>query len=190
MDNSVIKFISKYILLSDKEAEIISQQNSFKFYKKNELLLSEGNLAKECFFILNGCIRAYYLKDGNEINTDFYFENQTIRPVSYLTKRPSEYFLSCLEDSFIAIGNAERNETLLKKIPKLSSLVMQLNDDLIIQKTFELDYFKKNNPEERYLNLLNTKPELINRIPLYHLASYLGITQVSLSRIRARILSK
>jgi DNA-binding MarR family transcriptional regulator len=90
----------------------------------------------------------------------------------------------------LAIGNEERNKKLVEKIPKLSSLISQMNNDLLLQKTLEFDEFKNNNPEERYLLILKNKPELINRIPLYHLATYLGITQISLSRIRNRIVEK
>jgi CRP-like cAMP-binding protein len=190
MNNNIIDYISQFIKLSEDEVQIINEQNLFRRYKKNELLLSEGEYAKDCYFIIQGCIRAYYIKNGEERNTDFFFENQTIRPVSYQTKQPSQYYLSCIEDCIIAIGNEARNQKLVEQIPKLSSLISQMNESLLIQKTVEFDDFKNHNPEERYLLLLKNKTELLNRIPLYHLATYLGITQISLSRIRNRILEK
>lgn len=190
MDNQIIDYISQFITLSEEEVQVITRQNLFKQYSKNEILLSEGAIAKDCYFIIRGCVRSYYIKDGEERNTDFFFENQTIRPVSYQTKAPSAYYLSCMEDCVIAIGNEARNQELIRQVPNLSAMVMQMNDELLVQKTVEFDSFKNHNPEERYLMLLKNKPELLNRIPLYHLASYLGITQISLSRIRNRILSK
>lgn len=190
MDNYIIDYISKFIKLSDDEEQIIKEQNLFRHCQKNEILLSEGEYAKDCYFIIKGCLRTYYIKDGEERNTDFYFENQTIRPISYHTKEPSQCYLSCIEDCVIAIGNEERNLKLVEQIPSLSSLISQINESLLIQKTLEFDNFKNHNPEERYLLLLKNKPELLNRIPLYHLATYLGITQISLSRIRNRILEK
>lgn len=190
MGNSIIDYISKYIELTEVEKDIINNQNIFRQYKKNEVLLSEGKCARDCYFIIKGCVRAYYIKDGEERNTDFFFENQTIRPVSYQTKQPSEYYLSCLEDCVIAIGDEARNRKLVEQIPKLSFLITQMNENLLLQKTLELDNFKNNSPEERYLAVLEDNPELINRIPLFHLATYLGITTISLSRIRNRILRK
>jgi CRP-like cAMP-binding protein len=190
MNSNIIEYISQFIPLSDDEIKIITEQNLFKHYKKNDLLLSEGEYAKDCYFIVQGCIRAYYLKDGEERNTDFFFENQTVRPVSYQTKQPSPYFLSCLKDTMVAIGNEERNQKLVEQVPKLSTMVSQMNEDIIVRKTLEFDTFKNHSPEERYLLLLKNKPDLLKRIPLYHLASYLGITQISLSRIRNRILQK
>lgn len=190
MDNYIIDYISQFIKLSEDEKKIIAEQNFLRQYKKNEILLSEGEYAKDCYFIIQGCVRTYYLKDREERNTDFSFENQTITPVSYQLKQPSQYYLSCLEDSLIAIGNEARNKKLLGQIPNLSSLISKMNESMLVQKTIEFDNFKNNSPEERYLLLLKNNPELLNRIPLYHLATYLGITQISLSRIRSRILEK
>lgn len=189
MDSSIIGYISQFINLTEDEVRIISDQNLFRQYQKNEVLLAEGKYAKDCYFIIKGCVRAYYIKDGEERNTDFFFENQTIRPVSYQTRQPSAYYLSCLEECVIAIGDEARNQKLVEQIPKLSSLILKMNEELFLQKQLELDNFKNNNPEERYIDLLENNPEFLNRIPLYHLASYLGITPASLSRIRSRILS-
>jgi len=190
MESSIIDFISNFINLNEEEVRIISEQNLFKRFKKNEILLCEGQYAKDCYFLIEGCVRSYYLKDTDERNTDFFFENQTIRPVSYQTKEPSQYYLSCLEDCVVTISNEAKNQRLIAQIPKLSTLILKMSEDLLIQKTLEFDHFKNHSPEERYLKLLENKPEHINRIPLYHLASYLGITQISLSRIRKRIANK
>jgi CRP-like cAMP-binding protein len=190
MEELIIKYISKYIPLSDNEVKIITKQNLIRCYKKNEVLLAEGEYATECYLVLSGCIRAYYLIDGEERNADFYTENNTITSISYQTHLPSQYYLSCIEDSIIAVGCDSRNKKLIELIPKLSFLIMQMNQERLIQKTVEFDSFKNHNPEQRYLELIEKKPDLANRIPLYHLASYLGITQVSLSRIRKRIFSQ
>lgn len=190
MDHHVLNFIRQFIPLSDEEANIIIQQNVFRHYSKNDVLLTEGAFAKECYFVVKGCVRSYYIKDGEERNTEFYFENQTIRPVSYQTHAPSAYYLACLEDCILSVGTEENNAQLLEQVPRLAELILKMNEQLLLQKTLEFDRFKNHNPEERYTLLLEYSPELLQRIPLYHLASYLGITQVSLSRIRSRSLAK
>lgn len=190
MEDKVINFISQYISLSNEEIEIIHEEKLIRFFKKNTLLLSQGDFAKECYFLLNGCVRAYYLIEGEERSTEFYTENETITPVSYVKKEASEYFLSCLEDCVIAVGSPERNKSLLEKIPKLESMIIQMNSELLVQKQISFDNFKNLNPEMRYLKLLETRPDLIERVPQFHLATYLGITPVSLSRLRKRILTK
>jgi CRP-like cAMP-binding protein len=185
--DAIIKFIERYVPLTQEEIDIILDQNLIKVYPKDGLLLSEGELARECFFILEGCVRSYYLIDGEEKTTEFYTEMATITPVSYVTKQPSEYFLSCLEDSIIAVGSPERNKALLEKVPKLENMVMQLHTELLVQNQLSFDSFKNLSPEQRYLKFMEARPDLMNRVPLGHLATYLGITPVSLSRIRKRM---
>ena len=190
MENEIINFITSYIPLSAEEVGIIKEQNLIKSYKKGSVLLSEGELAKECYFVLKGCIRSYYLFDGEEKTTEFYTENQSIRPVSYITNQPSEYYLACLEDCVVAIGSAERNKRLIEKLPRLESMIMQIKGELLVQNQVSFDNFKHLSPEMRYLKLLETRADLFDRVPLYHLATYLGITAVSLSRMRKRISKK
>jgi len=182
MEDLIVKYMSKYISLSDDEVKIITKQNLIRRYKKNEVLLSEGEQATECYLVLSGCIRAYYLIEGEERNADFYIENDTITSISYQAQLPSQYYLSCIEDSIVAVSSDARNKKLIAQIPKLSFLIMQINQERLIQKTVEFDNFKNCNPEQRYLELIEKKPDLTKRIPLFHLASYLGITQVYLSR--------
>lgn len=187
MEENIIHFIRQFVQLSDEDVACINKQNLFRSYRKNDQLLAEGERARECYFVIQGCVRAYYLKDGEERNTAFYLENETIRPLGYQTNQPSPYYLSCLEDCVLAVGSESRNKILVEQVPQLSSLILQMNETLLIQKTLELDDFKNHSPEERYLLLVEKQPALLNRIPLYHLASYLGITQISLSRIRRRL---
>jgi CRP-like cAMP-binding protein len=190
VEDKIIRFISSYVSLSEEEIGVITAQNLIRSYKKEEVILSEGELAKVCYFVIKGCIRSYYLVDGEERNTEFYTENQAINPVSYIRNEPSAYYLSCLEDCIVAVGSAERNTQLLEKVPKLASLVMRLNSEMIVENQVALGDLRTLSPEMRYRKLLEKRPDLFGRIPLYHLATYLGITPVSLSRMRRRILSK
>ena len=91
MENPIIQFISSYIELTPQEIAIVNEQNQIKSFKKGTVLLAEGAYAKECYFILKGCVRSYYLIDGEERTTEFYTESQGINPVSYLTKQRSEF---------------------------------------------------------------------------------------------------
>lgn len=186
MEDPVIKFIERYVKLSPDEIETILEQNLIKSFRKDAVLLAEGEQARECFFILSGCVRKYYLIDGEERSTEFYTEMQSITPVSYVTRQPSDYFLSCLEESVISVATPERSQKLLERVPKLYGLVQQLQAELLIQNELSFDSFKNLSPEARYLKFMEARPDLMNRIPLGHLATYLGITPVSLSRIRKR----
>jgi CRP-like cAMP-binding protein len=186
MTELIHEFIAKYIDLSEEEIRIIEELKLIVSYKKNTVLLSEGELSKECYFILKGCLRSYYVIDGEEKTTEFFTEQQAVTPISYVMKQPSEYYLSCLEDSVIALG--QKNDQLIERIPKLKTLIMQMNGELLARNQESFDHFKNSNPEERYRKLLETRRDLVNRVPQYQLASYLGITPESLSRIRKRLL--
>ncbi|PWL38705.1 Crp/Fnr family transcriptional regulator [Flagellimonas aquimarina] len=188
MDEVIFDFLSKYIDLTEEEKSILSEHKLIRSFKKGTLLLKEGELAKECFFILKGCIYSYYLVEGEVKVTEFFVEKQPITPVSYTTKKESEYYLECLEDCIISIGSQERSAEIMKKVPRLAALGPTVLEDELASQRMKYDNFIKLTPEKRYQNLQNQSPDLLNRIPQYLIASYLGIKPESLSRIRKRIL--
>ena len=189
MDNKIIAFIEQYITLTPDEKEATSNQNVIQSYPKDSILLKEGEYAKVCYFVLQGCIRSYHIVAGEEKTTEFYTENDTINPISYLQQEPSEYFLQCTEETIMAVGNEESNRKLMEAVPRLGQMVMKMSGDLLVKNQLSLDDFKKLSAEDRYKKLLENRPDLFQRVPLYYIASYLGITPVSLSRMRKRILT-
>lgn len=190
MIEEILKFIRSYIDLSEEEADIVRESSRIEFFKRNDILLSEGEQARNYYFIIKGCVRSFYIIEGEERTTEFYTENQSIIPVSFVSKQPSEYFLSCLEDCSIAIGSEDRDLALIEKIPRLKNLIMKSDTQVRTHNQVMFDNFKNKSPEMRYRFLLETRPDLINRVPLHQLATYLGITPVSLSRMRKRISGK
>jgi len=187
LNDIIIEYLSKYIELTNEEIDIISNQNVIQSFKKGTILLSEGEIAKECYFILKGCVSSYYLQEAEVKVTEFFTEKQPISPVSYTTKKPSEYFLECLEDCIISIGNPESSEELMRKVPRLAALGTTVLEDQLANQQMKYDDFIKLSPEERYQNLQKNSPDLLNRVPQYLIASYLGIKPESLSRIRKRL---
>jgi CRP-like cAMP-binding protein len=190
MNDKILKFITDYIPLTEEEIEILNAQHLFLSFKKNTILLSEGELAKVHYFVLQGCVRSYYVIEGDEKTTEFYTENESVVPVSYIRKEPSEYYLSCVEDCVLAVGSEESHKTLIDKIPKLNSLIIQHNHELMAENKISFDNFKNLSPKARYLKFMETRSDLFNRVPQYYIASYLGITAESLSRIRKRIVKE
>jgi CRP-like cAMP-binding protein len=187
MENELIKFLSKYIDLSEGEIETVIELNLIRKYNKGALLLHAGEVSQECYFVLEGCLRSYYLIDGEEKTTAFYTESQVATPVSYTTRAESDYYVSCLENCILCVGTPEKSAILVKRIPKLEAIGHVLNSESTIENRILFDNYLTMTPEKRYLNLLETRPDLCNRVPQYHLASYLGIKPESLSRIRKRI---
>lgn len=186
----IFEFLSRYIELTEIEKRAIAKLEIFKSVKKGEVLLSEGQKSKVGYFVLKGCLRTFYIKDGEEKTTGFYTEFEPLTPPCILDSSPSAFYIDCLEDSLITAAQSENDEKLFQSFPRFETLCRIVSDELIAKKQSNLDEFRISSPEERYLSLLNKRPDLIQRVPQYHLASYLGMRPQSLSRLKARIKNK
>jgi CRP-like cAMP-binding protein len=190
MQNLLFDFISKYISLTEEEKNAITALNIFRSEKKGTILLKEGQKTKVSYFVLKGCIRTYYMMDGEEKTAAFYTEMDAFTPPCVISKTPSEYYVSCVEDTILTVSDSDMELEVNSKFPKFETMCRILSEELLAQQRIDFDAFKTSSPEQRYLNLLQTRPDLIQRVPQHQLASYLGIKPQSLSRLRARILEK
>lgn len=186
-DDLLVEYFSQYITLSEEEVQLIKSEDIIREYKKNDFLLKEGQVAQVCFLVLKGCVKRYYLEDGEEKIMDFYTENDPIAPISYTTQEPSKYYISCVEPCIISTGTEERTQRFLQKFPRFIPIFVKIGDSLSAKHQASFDNFKNSSPEIRYQKLLEFRPDLINRVPQYMIASYLGIKPESLSRIRKRL---
>lgn len=190
MQNLLFDFISKYISLTEEEWNAIVSLDLFRTVKKGAILLKEGQKSQDSFFVLKGCIRTYYIIEGEEKTTAFYTEMDAFTPHCVLNKATSEYFISCVEDSILAVSNSDMEVEINSKFPKFDIMCRMLSEELLAKQRIDFDEFKTSSPEQRYLNLMQKRPDLIQRVPQHQLASFLGIKPQSLSRLRARILEK
>ncbi len=185
------KCFSEVGSFSDLELDAAVNLIGIKKFQKGELLLSEGDNAAQSYAVVTGCIRQYYLVDGEEKTTFFYTEGQSIfAPNSTSNRIPAKYYLSCVEDTTLTVITLTNQLEMYRRFPMLESLSRNsLQEELHNYQEMLANYITTN-PEERYLNLLKHRPELLHRVPQYQLASYLGVTAESLSRIRKRIFIK
>lgn len=190
MQDILFDFISKYISLTDEERNIILSLDLFRSAKKGTVLLKEGQKSKDGYFILKGCLRKYYVINGEEKTTDFFTEMEGLTPHCVTNKAPSEYFISCVEDTILTVADPDIGIEINTKFPKFDIMCRMLSEELLAKEQINFDEFKISSPEQRYKNLLQNRPDLIKRVPQHQLASYLGIKPQSLSRLRARILKK
>lgn len=190
MQDLLFNFISKYVSLTDDEKNAILSLDIFRSVKKGTILLKEGQKSQDSYFVLKGCIRTYYVLDGEGKTTAFYTEMEALTPPCVLNKTPSEYFISCVEDSIITVSNSDMEAKINSKFPKFETVCRMLSEELLAKQQIDFDAFKTSSPEQRYLNLLQKRPDLVQRVPQHQLASYLGVKPESLSRLRSRILKK
>ncbi len=190
MQDILFDFISKYISLTNDERNAIISLDLFRSVKKGTVLLKEGQKSKDEYFILKGCIRKYYIINGEEKTTDFFTEMEGLTPHCVTSKAPSEYFISCVEDTILTVADPDIGVEVNAKFPKFDIMCRMLSEELLAKEQINFAEFKTSSPEQRYLNLLQNRPDLIQRVPQHQLASYLGIKPQSLSRLRARIMEK
>lgn len=188
MENQLFAFISNYMPLLDEEKKAITDLSIFRTYKRGTVLLKEGQYSKEGYFVIKGCLRSYYMIDGEEKTTAFFTELESLTPLCVVNNQPSGHYVAYVEDSILTVANPDMETIIFEKFPRFETLCRVLSEELLAKSQATLDDFKTTSPEQRYLNIQKTRPDLLQRVPQHQLASYLGITPQSLSRIRKRLL--
>jgi len=151
------------------------------------ILLLEGEIATHVHFIKKGCLRMWFNKSGKDITFQFFFEGQAVASIdSFISHQPSLYTLESIEPSTIYSISKENFEQLQQLYPKMKegfqAILMQRLRNYALLFLSRI----KDSPQERYKDLITNHPEIIKRVPQHYIASYLGITPISLSRIRNR----
>lgn len=188
MENILLDYISKFMPLSEKEKEALLAFDMFKTFKKGAVIFKNRQIPDNSYFIIKGCIRCYYKIEGEENTTAFYTEYEPFTPQCSITENPPEYYVSCVEDSIITVATPELVKIIGEKSQRLRKLGQILTKENNAKFQFSFDEYKIYTPQQRYLKLLKSRPDLFQRVPQYQMASYLGITPQSLSRMRGRIL--
>lgn len=191
MNHILVDMMSQLTPLSEEEKADIKRSFPIENFEKGTHLLKEEQIAQNAYFVIKGCVREYKQLDGEEKTIAFYTEKQSvINFSSMLNKAPSKINFVCSEDCTLAILNATKENELYQKHPRFESFCRSGVEQMLGEKHDELTEFLSLKPEERYLKLQQDRPDLINRVPQYQIASYLGIKPETLSRIRKRMVGK
>ena len=181
--------LSKYFPFNDDVINRLSKNVMIKEVPARTVLLSEGDVATKLFLVMKGCLRAYFIKEsGIEVTSQFFVEGQMVASFeSAMTGSPSRLYIDTIEDSTLGIIQIKVLEKMINESNIARDffnrfLVSRLISYMNLHASFILD-----NPEKRYKKLIQDNPELVSRLPQQYIASYLGITPVSLSRIRSRL---
>src|SRR6476620_5885375 len=191
-DSPLVSQLRLEYKLSDKDRTKLIPLFEPLEVKKNKHLFQSGNIAKYVYFIDKGCLRQYYINNNGEERT-IYFKVEDgwcSELVSFLNNKPTELNLQALEDSKLQIIN---QKNWIYAVTQIQSFTMgfiraQQDTNYILKK--RLAEATVETPEEKYLRFVKEEPLLLQRIPLYHIASYLAMTPETLSRIRKKITQK
>lgn len=181
----LFQHFKKYTALPQKAEKAIAAICSPITIKKNKDLQPIGHTCKTIYFINKGIARIYYFKDGIDVTENFFFENSIIARVeSLFTGKPSRKAIQALEDAEITGINANLLFKLYDSFPEIERLFRKIFEAAYVETVHRIEGIQFHTAEERYKALLQEAPDILKRVPLKYVASYLGITQVSLSRIR------
>ncbi|WP_228780229.1 Crp/Fnr family transcriptional regulator [Aquiflexum lacus] len=183
----LFQFFESFQNLSSSSKDRIASICTSVQIPKNKDLQAIGHTCRTIYFVKKGLCRIYYYKDGVDITEAFAFENSLIARVeSLFTGRPSKKGIQTLEDSvFIGIASPALFD-LYDQFPEIERLFRKIFEAAYVETVNRIENIQFHTAEERYNDLIKNSPDLLQRVPLKHIASYLGITQVSLSRIRAK----
>ena len=186
------EYLKTYIDFNEAEWILFTQHLSFSSLKKKHYFAEYGKVCDKVGFIVSGSVRYFHMKDGQDITGYFSFENEFMGSLkSYLTGLPGYTYVQALEDTrLITFTRKDMDEMLNNpmldyKMERLGRLIAEsylcCYEDRVVS-------FLTQTPEERYIQLLSTGKEILQRMPQHYIAHFLGITPVSLSRIRRRVM--
>jgi CRP/FNR family transcriptional regulator len=184
-------WLTQVSFLTEEDCSLFEPFLKTKKLTAKDYFLTEGKICQEIGFINTGCLRTYYLSDGKEINTHFAFENEFITNYdSFLQNKPSRYFIQALENAEIVTFNLTALENAYNQSKNWERFGRMIAEQSFKLTTQRVESFLFLDGEQRYLDLFKNQPHILDRIPLYHIASYLGLERESLSRLRKKVASK
>lgn len=190
MYDEVRKFLANFEMLTPEEVDIIVDNTNIREYKKGDFVLREGQMAKECYMVLKGLVREYYIVDGEEKTTNFFTEMQPVNSYSSRkNNKPSKHFLVCAEDCALTVSTNSLEAEMCALIPRLADIIRDEVEKETGKMQDDMAKFITSSPEELYKDLVENQPNLLNRVPQHQIASYLGVKPETLSRIRKRMLT-
>jgi CRP-like cAMP-binding protein len=181
-------FKSKEISVDEESITLLRNIFKPKVLKKDTFFLQEGERSIEIGFIVKGAFRSYYINEtGNDITKYFYAEGAILFSYeAYLRQKESAYYIQALEDSEILVAKISDFQKIVEGNYQLLLFYKKMIDSMLIMKEEHASSFKLLNSKQRYKQFLAAYPGLEKRLKQCHIASYLGITPVSLSRIRKK----
>jgi CRP-like cAMP-binding protein len=178
-----------YPFLKKEDIKLIIELISCKSLKAGDFFVKFEDKSNKMFFVQEGLFKAFfYDKNYNEVIIDFYKEGDLSGDwQSTLLGQPSQICIQAIEDSYIVQIDTERLSQLMRNNLNLSQVYNQILKDILIHSLHNIKHNMNEKPKERYIHLIEDRPYLFNRVPQKEIAAYLGITPVSLSRLKRRV---
>ncbi|MCF0056188.1 Crp/Fnr family transcriptional regulator [Dyadobacter sp. CY356] len=177
-------YINSIITLSEQGWSALKKVLNLRQVKKGEYLLHAGEISDALFYIEKGYCRAYYDYDGKTINTNFYFETEFATNIrSMKSGAGSEYFIRAEEEMRVIVFNKDKLYELFSRSVEVDTMGRRLMEEILARQEQQAHIFKLDSALERYKYMSGIQPQILERVPLIHIASYLGISLQTLTEI-------
>jgi len=188
MYQNIIQHIRKHVSLSESEVVVFNKYVEKHQFKKKEFILQERKVCKQLYFVEKGCLRMYFInKKGVEQITQFALDGWWISDYqSFLNKTPSDYYIQTIEESVIISIDNQNLDKLLIELPHLEKYFRLIMQKAIAGAQHRSKLLYEMSKEEFYIHFSSCFPEFMSRVPLYMIASYLGLTPEYLSELRKK----
>jgi CRP-like cAMP-binding protein len=187
-ESIIHQIFAKYGRLSPADWELISPLVGFQTISKGEFFIRPGAYNDHLGIVLKGCLRYFYLKDGEEITGEFWQEGEIIGSFeSCILRQPSTLYIEAIEPCEIITLSYPKLKELTVSINQLDKIIIALLEKFIVESQLRIASYITETPEQRYLRLRDEMPNIEERVHQKYIASFVGVTPVTLSRIRGRL---
>jgi CRP-like cAMP-binding protein len=188
MPDQLYHHFRKFIEISEEDFQAVSRFFSTVEVRKKENLLQEGQLCRTNFFVIEGCLRMFFVTDkGQEQTTQFAIENWWISDyIAFQHQKPATFSIQAVEKSTVLAIGFQAQEQLLKEFPVMERYFRMVYQTAFAASQMRIKYLYDLSREEMYFHFLDHYPGFVQRIPQYLLASFLGFTPEYLSEIRSK----
>jgi CRP-like cAMP-binding protein len=182
----ILAFLGQFVSFNEAERQLVHRLTRIEHYPKGTILLGEGEVARESWLVVQGCVRVFRRVRGADRTVAFHTEFHLAIPPTHGTDTPSPVTFECLEDVVASASTREEELRGLAEYPAFEAVCRVMGDVLVARLQQAHIETTTRTAEQRYLDLVARRPDLLQRVPQYHIASFLGIQPETLSRIRRR----
>lgn len=185
-----LAFLAKSVTLDEDQKAVVRASSRIERHPKGTVLLAQGDVARRSWLVVSGCVRVFATIGGEARTLDLLTEFHPAMPPTYGTDAPSPVAFECLEDLVASGGTSDDESATYAAHPSFQSVCRIMGQVLLARmQEAHIDVLTRT-PRERYLDLVARRPELLQRVPQYHIANWLGIQPETLSRIRRSLVRK
>lgn len=185
----LFRFLQLFKAIPKTDIEIISEQITYRNIAANEILLREGKIAREMFFICSGILKIVTIKEKGNVVTQFFLKENYFCTIlnSFINRVPAHESIVAAYDGGLIVFTQDKLQYLYHKLPYFEELIDSITKQALLDKIATRNSYMGEDASTRYRKFIQRQPDIALRVPLSDVASYLGITRQSLSRIRRTI---